>query len=474
MRRYAAQSLIFPLILVLCLASENRLLAYPDKGTVITVNDVGDTVDAAPGDGVCADAAGKCTLRAAIMESNTTAGSNAIIFDVPVPAVITLTIDELQVTKPLFILGRGARKLTIQRSTTPNFANFRVFNLGANTRLRGLTIKNGSSLTSGGGILAAANLSLLDVAITGNRARSGGGIAFQASQESTSTIERCLINSNTALAEGGGLYISAGTYPSLKSTTITANSAVAGGGIASYGGLISVNNTVARNAASQAGSGILIGTGGQITVLNTIIGPDPGQTVSLVQGQFQSEGSNIVTDSTNSSGWLSSDQVSTTNAIDPMLGPLANNGGQTDTLALLPSSPAINRGDFCVYIFGCVSPGNRFDTRFDQRKYIRMAGNSPDIGAYESGSALTGGTYTIGLIFDNTQRLAFSKVTATNTETMEKRTSYITLWEPFQGRPGSTPRMIFNFDDVFVVQVHTKRGTLFSPVIYTAGGAGGY
>ena len=302
MKRYAAQLLIFPLILVLCLASENRLLAYPDKGTVITVNDVGDTVDAAPGDGICADDAGKCTLRAAIMESNTTAGSNAIIFDVPVPAVINLTLGELLVTKYVSILGRGARSLTIQRTTIPNSSNFRVFHLSSSAQLRGLTIQNGNSFGAGGGILAEAGLGLTDVAIKGNRAISGGGIAFQGAGGGPTGLQRCLIISNMTTGQGGGIFVAPGMSALVLSSTLTNNSAADGGAIANFGSTTLVNDTITRNSASQSSSSILSSAGHSVGIINTIIGPDIGQTVNSIDGQIGSDGSNIVTNSTGSTG----------------------------------------------------------------------------------------------------------------------------------------------------------------------------
>ena len=470
MRSNSAFPLIFTIFLVVCAAFVSPLQAQTTKGTVITVNDVGDTVDAAPRDGICADANGKCTLRAAIAESNATAATDAIIFDIPVPATITLTLGELQITNPVGIFGRGARQLTIQRTTTPNFSNFRVFYITSSTQMRGLTIKNGNSFTSGGGILAAADVNLYDVAITGNNARSGGGIAFQASQESHSIMERCLINSNTASAQGGGMYIGAGTYPTVKSSTFTNNSAVTGGAVANYGGLTLASDTIARNLASQGGSSILSGTGGSVAIINTIIGPDIAQTVTSVEGSFNSRGFNIITNSTGSSGWTNDDQVTTNNAIDPLLGNLADNGGQTDSMALLSGSPAINRGDDCAVLFAC--PGyTMFETAYDQRKFRRVAGGLTDIGAYESGSSANLNIYMIGLIFGRTQRLAFSRVTVTNTETMERRSSFIALWEPIQMREGSTRRMSFEWNGVYIAEINTKRGGLYSPTIYTLGGS---
>jgi len=61
---------------------------------------------------------------------------------------------------------------------------------------------------------------------------------------------------------------------------------------------------------------------------------------------------------------------------DPRLGPLANNGGSTQTMALLPGSPAINAGS------NALTP---VDTQYDQRGagYSRIGDGTVDIGAFE-------------------------------------------------------------------------------------------
>lgn len=435
-------------------------------GRVITVNDVGDSVDASPGDGLCRDAAGKCTLRAAIAEANADVGRDGIVFDVPVPAVITLNLGELKVTSPLWILGRGARQLTIQRNPAPNFSAFRVFHLAAETELRALTVRNGRSFTTGGGILVAAGSGIRDVAITGNSARSGGGIAFQSPSEGRSYIERCLINSNSAFdGEGGGIYVGPGNYPWIRTSTITDNSAVSAGALAVHAEVLSVANTIARNSASQGVSGVLVGPGQRIVTLNTIYGPNTEPT-SQLQGSFLSEGNNFVTNSTGSEGFINGslgDQVSTNNTIDPMLGTLSDNGGQTDTLPLLPGSPAIDAGNGCL---GCFPPSQGLETEYDQRRYRRRMGEIfvQDVGAFETGATSNLDTFTRGLSFDNqTQRHAFARVTVINTETMERRSTYIALWEPVQLRAGHTPRMSFEANAVYVAELHTKRAVLYSP-----------
>ncbi len=60
--------------------------------TTFTVNTTADAVDAHNGDGVCADSQGRCTLRAAITESNWASGANTINFDISGSAPITIQL----------------------------------------------------------------------------------------------------------------------------------------------------------------------------------------------------------------------------------------------------------------------------------------------------------------------------------------------------------------------------------------------
>ncbi len=67
--------------------------------------------------------------------------------------------------------------------------------------------------------------------------------------------------------------------------------------------------------------------------------------------------------------------------MNPLLGPLANNGGPTQTHALLAGSPAIDAGNPATPGSG----GNACEAT-DQRGYARPAGLACDIGAYEFGA----------------------------------------------------------------------------------------
>jgi hypothetical protein len=98
-------------------------------------------------------------------------------------------------------------------------------------------------------------------------------------------------------------------------------------------------------------------------------GSDP-----VLSGSFTSLGHNLVGLTGNSTGLVNGlhhDLVGTVAApVNPLLGPLTQNGGPTPTFALLPGSPALDAGDDLL-------------TGTDQRGYPRPSGQHGDIGAYE-------------------------------------------------------------------------------------------
>ena len=119
-------------------AQDEIKLGIPDgftrPGQLFVVKNTGDTVDANPGDGFCADANGNCTLRAAVDEANANQAANdIIIFQLADPAVIELTLGSLNFTEiRTSIVGPGARKLTIRRSS--ELPSFRIFGRRENCR----------------------------------------------------------------------------------------------------------------------------------------------------------------------------------------------------------------------------------------------------------------------------------------------------------------------------------------------------
>ena len=141
-------------------------------------------------------------------------------------------------------------------------------------------------------------------------------------------------------------------------------------------GVVQLRNTlIARNA---------YGPGGAPLPQTNGLPPAPDGQGSDLFGQFTSQGYNLigkVDGSTGVAAGTNGDQAgSASEPIDPLLGPLAENGGRTPTHSLLPGSPAIDSGK---------SFGRRKDQRGSQRPYDfkttpkAPGGDKADIGSFE-------------------------------------------------------------------------------------------
>jgi CSLREA domain-containing protein len=449
-------------ILLLCWVPAN---SQDVNGLLFTVNSTADTRDAFTGDRICADENGRCTLRAAVEETNSNATRDAIIFDLPQPSVIELTFGELFLVQSLDILGPGARRLTIQRAA--GTINSRIFHTAPTqlfVNIRGLTIRGGNDLDGGGLFVESGGVvGLFDSAVSGNNGQRGGAI----SSSGTLTVVRCLIHSNTASVTGGGIANVGSTHQvTIVNSTITGNTGASAGGIYNEGGLLLVNDTINNNTGTAAVNGILNTGQGIVQVLNTIIGRDTALGNTL-QGSFQSGGNNIVTKANGSTGFtngVNGDQVSNNNIIDPLVGPLADNGGQTDTFSLLTGSPAIDHGNACVLTGQCpLLPGIQIQYgRRDQRRLMRYPfATEIDVGAFDTetfgGSSLTG--LSFGCFGCPANRHAGALVELTNPETLERRYTRVRL----------TGRIQFNYlpeAAAYVIEIRSKRAGMPTPIVF--------
>jgi CSLREA domain-containing protein len=257
----------------------------------------------------------------------------------------------------------------------------------ARVNLNNSTVSDNDADKAGGGLFAmAANLSRGTV--SGNTAGTfGGGIAAPATNLAnnskvldncgTVTLTNSTVSDNAADGIGGGIL--AGTAANLVRSTVSGNTAAGeGGGIRALtvnltnstvsgntagglggngGGIFALhgtflNSTIVENSiAGGNGGGVARGFGGfgTIRVKNTIIANNSGLSGGQdVFGFFVSEGHNLISvvDGASSGFGTTGDQLGTSlHPLDPLLGPLQNNGGPTFTHALLPGSPAIDKGD---------------------------------------------------------------------------------------------------------------------------------
>jgi len=198
----------------------------------------------------------------------------------------------------------------------------------ANLTASGFTIRNGRTSQSGAGIRNEGSLELSNATVAGNEttASFGGGIAN--SGTATMSLTNVTVSGNRAESDGGGIDQGIGGRLDLNNVTITGNTTDisgdtgGGGGIFNAGGTINLKNTIiARNLDNTS---------------DPIVKSADCGGAALTSGR-----NNLIGDPTGCNFVASGgDKIN----VNPLLGPLANNGGATFTHALLARSPAVNAG----------------------------------------------------------------------------------------------------------------------------------
>jgi hypothetical protein len=305
----------------------------------------------------------QCTpLRAALAAASDTPPSTV---HVPAgPIALTAVLEPADGTT---IAGAGADQTTISGP-----GNDRVFNVNGETTVgfSGLTMSGGREPdSSGGGTLRigpSAIVVLDHVRVTGGHASVGAGIFSDVAQ--TLTISHSLIDGNVATGPGGGIESQGSDIPTslaITDTTITGNSAATGGGLDLNSPTSSSTNTLqrvtlARNTA-QSGSNLNVADPRGVQVGGSIIALGAGSDDCAGALEPVSTGGNL--ESGSSCGFALHD-------LDPQLGALTAAGGETPTLPLAATSPAVDAGGTC-------GPAT------DQRDVARPQGLACDAGAYE-------------------------------------------------------------------------------------------
>ncbi len=245
---------------------------------------------------------------------------------------------------------------------------------------------SGNSATNGGGLYTESygKATLTNCTVSGNSASNGGGLY---SKDGTTTLTNCTVSGNSAVGTGGGLDNSAvGNYgtATLTNCTVSGNSATNGGGLdnsgaatvtltnctvsgnfasvsdgglANYGTATLSNCTVSGNSATNGVGGL--GNNGTTKLTNTIVG---GNTGGDVVGPLAPPSSNNLIGG------------------NPRLAALGNYGGPTQSMPLLPGSPAIGAGSTKLAVDGSGNPLTN-----DERGagFARTLSGKVDIGAFE-------------------------------------------------------------------------------------------
>jgi len=341
----------------------------------ITVNSLADGAPANDG---------QCTLREALINANNNdqsgsadcaPGSGADSITISVTGTINLTGALPNISENLTINGPGAASLAVRRNTGGDYRIFRI-NGGVSATFSGMTIANGKT-DIGGGIDNEGTLTINNCAVTGNQATVvGGGVLNQGVLNINSTT----INANAA-ADGGGIFNQTPGKAVLINCTVSGNTATSfTGGITNLGDggptatlMLNACTVTGNNGVTEGGIATVDNTGSDpanTNLKNTIVANNSSPNLSQVNAlaHVVSDGYNLASD--NGAGLLTGvgDKVST----DPLLSPLGDYGGPTQTHAPQPGSPAIDAGCPCN------------DPNFDQRGVKRPVGANPDIGSVEA------------------------------------------------------------------------------------------
>jgi parallel beta-helix repeat protein len=381
---------------------------------------------------------GSGSLRAQVAAANP---GDIINFARGLSGTIVLTSGEIAFSKSLTIQGPGAGVISIDGNNASRIFDIAYAPSSSTVTISGLTLKNGNTTlgggsSGGGAIFAAANgsnvnltvadsvlsgntssglggglsvygsgtLTIQDSTISGNIATRGGGGVF-AENSGVKTIVDSTISGNQAAGFGGGGFFLYATPAgsAIENCTISGNTATStssggysqpgGGGIVLYDGVLAVDNcTIAGNSANTSnGGGIWVtdlqfrSDSAALTLRSTIVSGNTDQTGALDVGRNTNQtttinGSNDLiqaTPTTGASGTINGTNTANIFGKNPLLGPLQNNGGPTQTMLPAPGSPAIDAGS---------NPDN---LSTDQRGQPRVAGAAPDIGAVETQAPTT-------------------------------------------------------------------------------------
>jgi hypothetical protein len=258
------------------------------------------------------------------------------------------------------------------------------------------TYHAGDTGLGGGGIYSAGTLTVTETTISGNSADDGsskedrGGGVYN--HDGVMTLESVTISGNSATGDGGGVNsnLSSGST-TLINVTIYDNTADGGAALAlsggPSGGTTTINNStiVGNTATTTYGTKAALLVYAPLSISNTLIDDNTTYDCSGDPGTYVTSGGYNLTNWTNCGLTGPGDQQATS----AVLGPLQDNGGWTETIALLSGSPGIDEGNPAT-----PGSGGSACAAEDQRGWARPTDGdgdstaSCDIGAYEVPTSL--------------------------------------------------------------------------------------
>ncbi len=387
---------------------------------------------------------GNLSLREAMILANASPGADTIAFASSLDGnELDLTLGHMTITDPVTITGRGVSNTIIDAQQQSRI--FDIITSAGNVQLNGMTLKNGQTtsnnvspfggpVNNGGAIrsLTTGALTVSDSLLTGNSTTgdiAAGGAIFHdggslvvvrstlsgnttagvgaiggaigtyggttiirnstLSGNSTTgtyagggaigvtdgslTIVQSTVSGNTtaqATSPGGGIY--SGREVAITQSTITLNNAqlATGGGLFTVSGASNIRNSIIAENYSSSSYDLSQQVGATLNVSGSLIGRSDGTTLTPTTGLTPDANGNLIGGPTDSG------------RINPLLGPLENQGGPTEVHVPTVVSPVINAGRNV----DAVDPSNSNALiSGDQRGFpnLRIADGIVDMGAFE-------------------------------------------------------------------------------------------
>jgi hypothetical protein len=269
-----------------------------------------------------------------------------------------------------------------------------IYNDHATLTVSNCVLSGNAAVESGGAIFnngagsnpntSSATLTLVNCTLDGNSTHRGGGIYSDGTgNQATVTILNSTLSNNSGDYYGGGIGTDPGTTLTVRNSTFSGNATggtFGGGGISGYASAVTVTGSTFTGNTANGGAG-------HGNCIYTEVG-----TLSIGSTILNSIGNNIYNSPVGAGTVVSlgynlrnSADILLTNPNDrvgsPMLGPLQDNGGPTLTCALLPGSPAIDRGkNLDASVNDQRGSARTYD---DLTTTNAMGGDGTDIGAFE-------------------------------------------------------------------------------------------
>jgi predicted outer membrane repeat protein len=328
----------------------------------------------------------------------TISGNNAasgIFFILPAAGPITVAISGMTLTNANQAVSTFGNSTTIlsQMTITANSKNSAITSTAAQLTIDQSTISNNTgSIGAAVALYSGAKLTITNSTLSGNTAGGNGGAIYSnlgiltisgstisgnkglyggaISSNNSTTITNSTISGNIATAGGGGIFVTSGKLEINQSTLFGNVATSKGGGIFSNSTTISIRQSTVTGNSAPTGGGLHLEPGSTNDIGNSLIAGNTGGELGGT-GSFTNNGGNLLAIPT---GKVLGDIVAVNGSGVPIL---ADNGGPTQTVALVTGSVAVNAGSNAL-----IPPGTTTDQR--GTGFNRLLAGTVDIGAIES------------------------------------------------------------------------------------------